>query len=135
MSGSGYALSHVDLSVSDLDHAEKWYGRLLDATCVLDGTNDEYGFAFRYLKTPAGTLLGLIQHTERDTAPFSPRRTGLDHLSFAVDSPEELRVQLRKLTDLRIPNSGIIEQPTGDAIAFRDPDGIQLEFYRLTVQP
>ncbi|MFF2775591.1 VOC family protein [Streptomyces sp. NPDC058052] len=132
---SGYALSHVDLSVSDLDRSEKWYSRLLDATRVLDGTNDEHGFAFRYLKTPAGTLIGLIRHDEQDPAPFSPRRTGLDHLSFAVDSPEELRAQLRKLTDLDVPHSGIVEQPTGDAIAFLDPDGIQLEFYRLTVQP
>ncbi|GAA3378480.1 hypothetical protein GCM10020367_58130 [Streptomyces sannanensis] len=80
-------------------------------------------------------LLGLIRHTEQaDDSPVSPRRIGLDHLSFAIDTVEEMRAQAQKLDDLGITHTGIVEHPTGDAIAFHDPDGIQLEFYRLTVQ-
>ncbi|MFB7501953.1 VOC family protein [Streptomyces broussonetiae] len=131
-----YTISHIDLSVSDLDRSEAWYRALLDATPVLAGTNDEYKFAYCYLKTPGGALLGLIQHADQeDASPFSPRRTGLDHLSFAVRDLEELRRCAQHLDTLGVPHSGIVHQPTGDAIAFRDPDGIQLEFYHLTVRP
>jgi catechol-2,3-dioxygenase len=130
-----HAISHIDLSVSDLERSQAWYGALLDAAVVLEGTNDTYKFTYRYLKTPGGTLIGLIQHADQDDSPFTPRRVGLDHLSFTVDGIEELRERERHLDALGIPHSGIINQPTGDAIAFRDPDGIQLEFYHLTVQP
>lgn len=130
-----HTFSHVDLSVSDLDRSEAWYRALLDATRVLDGTNDVHKFDFRYLQTPGGALLGLIHHAGQDDSAFSPRRIGLDHLSFAVTCLEELRECADRLDALGIPHSGIINQPTGDAIAFRDPDGIQLEFYHLTVQP
>ncbi|GAA2565033.1 MULTISPECIES: VOC family protein [Streptomyces] len=128
-------LSHIDLSVSDLDRSEHWYAALLDAKRVLGGTNDVHQFAYRYLKTPGGLLLGLIQHAQPQETEFSPRRVGLDHLSFAVETVEELDRQQSHLDTLGIPHSGIVRQPTGDAIAFRDPDGIQLEFYWLAVRP
>jgi len=130
-----HTVSHIDLSVSDLERSEAWYSALLDAACVLSGTNDTYKFTYRYLKTPGGTLIGLIQHAEQDGSPFTPRRVGLDHLSFAVDDTGELGDRERHLDALGIPHSGIVNQPTGNAIAFRDPDGIQLEFYHLTVRP
>ena len=45
-------VSHIDLTVSDLDRSEAFYADLLDLSRVLDGRNDDRRFASRYLVHP-----------------------------------------------------------------------------------
>ena len=59
---------------------------------------------------------------------FDENRTGLDHLSFSVDSHQDLKDTLTTLDRLGIEHEGIKEAAPGLAIVeFRDPDNIALE--------
>jgi glyoxylase I family protein len=62
--------------------------------------------------------------------PFDFTKTGLDHVSFTVDSLEELSAWEKKLDDLGIPYSPPADAAGfGLALNFKDPDGIALELF------
>ena len=125
-------ISHIDLTVSDLDASEAWYAGLFGLTRVLDGRNDDHSFSSRYLLHPDTMLIvGLVLHDETNAATFNEHRVGLDHLSFAVASPEELRAWADRLDELGIERQPITEAEMWDVLVFRDPDNIQLELFHM----
>ncbi len=123
-------IHHVVLSVTDLDAAIGWYGGNLDFAELFRWNTDDFD---RCLMThPSGVIIGLTQHVTTDpSAEFNPRRPGLDHLSFAVESREILDAWATRLDKAGIIHSGVKVTPrTGfTLIDFKDPDGIQLELY------
>lgn len=74
-----------------------------------------------------GGLLGL-RPVARDGDRFDEDRTGLDHLSFSVDSAA-LQIGVSVLDRLGIAHGGIKDVGTGKLLEFRDPDGIALELF------
>jgi catechol 2,3-dioxygenase-like lactoylglutathione lyase family enzyme len=62
---------------------------------------------------------------------FSERRIGLDHVSFGVAMAAELERLAQRLRELGAEVGSLEHDPAGGGVglAFRDPDGIQLEFY------
>ena len=126
-------ISHVDLSVTDLGASTSWYGELLGMVELFGGRNDERGYEVKYLMEPhSGVIMGFECHDANTNSAFDERRVGLDHLSWAVDSREQLDGWLARLDDLAIPHSGITEEDMWDVLVFRDPDNIQLEFIFVT---
>lgn len=122
-------ISHVDLSVSDLAVSTKWYQELLGMVELFGHRNDERGYYVKYLMEPnSGVVMGFEQHDANPGSPFDERRVGLDHLSWNVDSREELDAWLVRLNERSIENSGITEGDMWDVLVFRDPDNVQLEF-------
>jgi glyoxylase I family protein len=76
-------------------------------------------------------ILGLRdQRSAESTDRFDEFRVGLDHLSFAVGSREDLDRAVQILDQCDVPH-GEIEDLGSDfgmyVLAFRDPDNIQLE--------
>lgn len=67
-------------------------------------------------------------YAEGDGTTFTPLHTGLDHVSFTVESLVESQDWMRRLDDAGIPNSGIQQMATGPILNFRDPDDIALAF-------
>ena len=124
-------VSHVDLSVTDLEASERWYTELLGLTRVMEGKNEAHHFRYAYLIHPTGLIFGLNTHDDGDGRPFDERRTGLDHLSFAVASKGELEEWAARLDELGIAHGAIAEEPYGEVLTFRDPDNIQVEFFHL----
>lgn len=125
-------VSHVDLTVTDLERSEQWYSELFDMQRVLDGRNDDHQFTSRYLFHPDSWLIvGLVHHDELEDKRFDERRVGLDHLSLGVASSEELVAWEHRLTDLGIDHSPLVEGDMWDVLVFRDPDNIQLELFYL----
>ncbi|TDB81527.1 VOC family protein [Actinomadura sp. KC216] len=122
-------LSHLSLSVTDRDKSVQWYGDILGFTPFHVQDDD------RWLETicilPDGlTVLGLVQHRDA-TGPFDHRRTGLDHLAFAVPDRAALDRWYTRLTDLGVTCSPVAETPFGPVLCFRDPDDIQLELFAI----
>ena len=83
------------------------------------------------MEPTSGVVIGLEQHDANPGSPFDARRVGLDHLSFNVDSDEQLDAWREHLDALGVPHTGITEEDNWDVLVLRDPDNIQLEFILL----
>jgi len=121
------ALTHVALTVTDLEVSVPWYRALFDAEPVLD--EDTGPFHHTVFLLGGGHLVGLHQHTTPTTESFSELRPGLDHVAFACANRGELETWRARLDDLGIANGGIVDAPYGSGVSFRDPDNIALEFF------
>jgi catechol-2,3-dioxygenase len=125
------ALTHIALTVRDLDVSGPWYRRLLDTDPVVDEHTDA-GFRHLVWLLGGGTLLGIHQHDR--AAPdekFSEFRAGLDHVAFGCADRAELETWVARLDELGIEHGGIVDASYGSGLSFRDPDGIALEFFAL----
>jgi glyoxylase I family protein len=122
--------SHLSLSVTDLDRSTDWYRELLGFS--VDSRVEGDGFVRNRLRHPdAGFTLTLTVHETGSREPFDERRTGLDHLSFALPSVEDLHGFKERFAETGVVHSHV--KPTasgaGGMITFRDPDNIQLELF------
>src|SRR3954466_8023597 len=81
-------VSHVAVTVTDLDRSKAWYTDVLAWQPMFDGA--EGGTKFSFGAFSGGVLLGLRQHDSGSGDGFDPGRTGLDHLSFSVGTRSEL---------------------------------------------
>jgi glyoxylase I family protein len=125
-------IAHVELSVSDVDRSVDWYCRVLGAKDVWRGRNDEGGYSACAIREPeTGTVLAFTQHDRIEGGPFTPLRTGLDHLSFAVADAAALSAWSRHLDDLGVEHDAIDDRGAVVSMTLKDPDGIALEFYHL----
>ncbi len=117
-------ISHVGLTVSDLNVSREWYSAVLDWTPLQDGATATTAFVYGQL--PDGTVLVLRRHSESAAPAFDERAPGLDHLSFGCT-----RADLDDV-ERRLAQRGARFTPTEETdyalvLNFRDPDGIALE--------
>ena len=95
ISSSGFA--HVRLTVTDIARSKAFYDQVFGWPVAVDQSDavDEPGvresaekfYGGTVYQTPQGTLFGLRPVGDTD---FNPQRTGLDHVSFAVASRNDL---------------------------------------------
>ncbi|MEV0284586.1 MULTISPECIES: VOC family protein [unclassified Kribbella] len=122
------AITHVAVTVADLELSVPWYTELFEADPVLD---EDTG-PFRHVVYAVGDsqLFGLHFFPDGEWASeFSPRRPGLDHVSFACADRAELVSWQDRLDDLGVKHGGIVDAHYGSGLSFKDPDGIALEFF------
>ncbi len=128
-------VSHVDLTVRDADRSAAWYERVLCMKVLGDFPEHATpGVAARVVQVmnPAtGMTFGLVRHDSGDDGDFSEFRIGLDHLSLAVASRDELEKWVEHLDGCGVPHSAISDMPYGSVVVLRDPDNIQLELFAL----
>ena len=121
-------VTHVALTVKDLDRSRPWYQSLIGSPPVIDEDTGPFHHAVWLLG--GQTLVGLHQFPDpHGSEPFDERQPGLDHLAFACANRAELEQWESRLNELGIENGGIIDAPYGSGLSFRDPDNIALEFF------
>jgi catechol 2,3-dioxygenase-like lactoylglutathione lyase family enzyme len=134
VNSSGYA--HVRLTVTDIGRSATFYDQVFGWPRAIDASesaNDpgvedspEKFYGGVVYQTPQGTLFGL---RPVGSEKFDSTRTGLDHISFAVASREDLETAARSMSEAGIERGEIIDlDDAGIAIlSFQDPDGINVE--------
>ena len=121
-------LTHVALTVRDLDTSVPWYERLFGEAPVLDQDTGP----FRHVVWALGggaTLIGLHQFPDATPSDFDERRVGLDHVAFACANRAELEKWAARLDELGIKHGGVVDADYGSGVSFRDPDNLPLEFF------
>jgi glyoxylase I family protein len=119
-------INHFALTVTDKDRARDFYTEVLNFKFVTE-------FGPKYLLSNDQVILALNESPDPSRAipddRFDENRVGLDHISLAVSSREELERAIQEF-DRRAISHGEIKDLGGLGIlvlAFRDPDNIQLE--------
>ncbi|ART69668.1 glyoxalase [Mycobacterium dioxanotrophicus] len=123
------ATGHVGLNVTDLERSIEFYRRALGFEPISVSTDGEHRYAF--LGSEGVLRLTLWQQSD---GAFSANTPGLHHLSFEVDSVDQVRAveAVLKEHDVRFAYDGVVAHGEGAAsggIFFTDPDGIRLEVY------
>jgi glyoxylase I family protein len=123
------SITHVAVTVTDLERSTRWYSDLLGSQPVLDEDEEIGGFHHTVYALDGGQLFGLHTHPEATRDAFDEHRTGLDHVSFACADRDELQKWAARLDELDIAHGPIVDTHYGSGLSFRDPDGIALEFF------
>ncbi|MEU7629201.1 VOC family protein [Nocardia sp. NPDC049220] len=123
------ATGHIGLNVSDLDRSVDFYRRALGFEQLAGSADGDQRWAFLGVD---GTLV--VTLWEQSNGAFSTETPGLHHLSFQVDSIDQVRALERALRELSVTfvHDGVVAHREGVAsggIFFTDPDGIRLEIY------
>jgi len=134
VSSSGFA--HVRLTVTDIGRSRAFYDRVFGWPVAVDTSAqvDEPGvrespeqfYGGVVYQSPSGALFGLRPVGGQ---PFDSEHTGLDHVSFMVESRDALLGARQSLDEAGIAHGEVIDlADAGIAIlSFSDPDGIHLE--------
>jgi catechol 2,3-dioxygenase-like lactoylglutathione lyase family enzyme len=121
------SITHVAVTVTDLDASEAWYTAVLGVEPVLD---EDTG-PFRHIVYPVGnTLFGLHGFPDlHSKEPFDERMPGLDHIAFGCASRNALVEWAARLDELGVAHGDIVDASYGSGLSFRDPDNIALELF------
>ncbi|MGI5170024.1 VOC family protein [Spirillospora sp. CA-253888] len=123
---------HVGLNVTDLVRSLAFYQRVFGFDVQAEGTEADRRWAF--LGRDGRMLVALWQQSD---SAFPTRSAGLHHLSFQVESIDEVKAAEQVLRELGATFSydGVVPHGEGapsGGIFFTDPDGIRLEIYAPT---
>jgi lactoylglutathione lyase len=126
------ATGHIGLNVSELDRSVRFYRRAFGFEQLAAGADGGRRWAF----LGAGGQL-IVTLWEQSDGVFSTETPGLHHLSFQVDTIEQVRAIEAVLRELSVTfaHDGVVahgEGTTSGGIFFTDPDGIRLEVYAPT---
>jgi catechol 2,3-dioxygenase-like lactoylglutathione lyase family enzyme len=120
-------ITHVAVTVNDLDVSVPWYTELFGVEPVLDEDTGPFRHVVYLLGT---TLFGLHTFPELvSSEAFEERRPGLDHVAFGCSDRAELEKWVSRLDELGIAHGGIKDAHYGSGVSFRDPDNIALELF------
>ncbi|OLT27589.1 hypothetical protein BJF83_18135 [Nocardiopsis sp. CNR-923] len=127
------ALHHVGVSVTDLERSVRWYEEKLGMVQWMS-ERFEGGRTAGLMRPGTHVYLGITEHEANAEEGFGPQRTGLDHLTFAAASLQELREWREHLVALKVECSQVREytEPLPFALfTFTDPDGVALEIMHI----
>lgn len=125
---------HFSPTVNDIEISAAWYTRVLGLQRlpfdVPHYGTEEHGYAVLLIDPASGIAIGLHHHASHESGPADETVTGLDHISFAVSSHQELVRWSHWLDQQGVEHSPVVEVETPtpcSVLVFRDPDNIQLE--------
>ena len=129
-------IHHLRLTVTDVDRSREFYTSLLgfDVAAESPPADDPtaeavYEVLWGGIVLVRGNLLMGLRPVAPENDRFDEDRVGLDHLSFSVDSREELEKAARIFDQRGVPHGEIktLSSFGIHVLPFRDPDNIQIE--------
>jgi catechol 2,3-dioxygenase-like lactoylglutathione lyase family enzyme len=129
-------IHHLRLTVTDLERSRSFYTNLLGFSVAVespDGTDPQStalaALLFGGIVMARGNLLLGLRPVAAAGDAFDEDRVGLDHLSFAVASRDDLERAVALLDEHAVPHGPItgLESFGIYVLPFRDPDNVQLE--------
>jgi catechol 2,3-dioxygenase-like lactoylglutathione lyase family enzyme len=129
---TAFKTGHVGLNVSDLARARQFYQRVFGFEVL--GESTQSGRAYAFLGSGSSIVLTLWQQS---AGSFTGDRPGLHHLSFQVDSIDQVREAEPRIREAggKIHHGGVVAHAEGrdsGGLFFEDPDGIRLEIFAPT---
>ena len=122
-------VSHVALSVTDLERSKAWYMDVLGVQPLMEGEENDQKFCVTI--HPTGLVVGLREHAGSSGDEFTPTRTGMDHVAFGASGRDELEKWQAFFEEKGITYTPIIDTDYGHVLNFKDPDNIALEMFAL----
>ena len=115
------ALHHMCLTVADVDRSHVFYEQVL-------GFKKLTNYGPRILAHNGSFVLAFTP-ASGDDAAFDENRAGIDHISLAVESLDELRRAITILDERGVSHGEITDLADlgMSVLMFRDPDNIQVE--------
>jgi glyoxylase I family protein len=128
------SFAHVRLTVTDIERSRAFYDDVFGLPVAFElpadadeQTREQLAFLYGGVVYALGdSLLGLRPVGSQG---FDEDRTGLDHVSFAVDSRADLDAAAAMLDERGVAHAGVKDIGVGAILEFRDPDGIALELF------
>ena len=139
------SFAHVRLTVTDIERSRAFYDDVFGLPVAFEvpadadeATREQLSFLYGGVIYALGdSLLGLRPVS---TDRFDEDRTGLDHVSFAVDTRADLDAATAVLDERGVAHGGVMTRNfygtlrvkdvgAGFILEFRDPDGIALELF------
>jgi glyoxylase I family protein len=122
-------LSHVSLSVRHRAAARDFWVDVMGFDVVVDDADSCF-----VLDRGAGVAVILSDHDDQVVEGFDERRTGLDHLAFAVSDGACLLSWQQRLRRMGVPHSPITETDAGHHLNLRAPDDLPIELFVMKSQ-
>ena len=141
MSNEGWAavtgIGHVRLTVTDIRQSKGFYQQLLGTEPAIDqseqvdqpGVREDPSRLYGGCVFPVGDQILGLRPVAKSGDRFASTRVGLDHVSLAVGSVDDLHAAAARLTEAGIAHGEVTELPdAGMAIlSLQDPDDINVE--------
>ncbi|MBG0740896.1 VOC family protein [Paeniglutamicibacter antarcticus] len=128
------AFAHMRLTVTNLERSRAFYDALFGLPVAFEvppnadeATREQFSWLFGGLVYQLGDSLFGLRPVGKDT--FDEDRVGLDHVSFAVASRDDLDAALTQLDQLGVSHEEVKDIGAGYILEFRDPDNIALELF------
>jgi lactoylglutathione lyase len=123
---------HIGLNVTSLERSKKFYQDVFGFSVVAESNAE--GKKFVFLGLDGNLVLTLWEQSEGE---FATSRPGLHHLSFQVESMEQVKEYEDKLKAIgaKFAYEGVVPHQEGSqsgGVFFFDPDGIRLEIFAPT---
>jgi catechol 2,3-dioxygenase len=115
-------LAHIVLRVRDIERSKRFYTEVLGLT-----QTGQIEQRMAFFTAGAGSHdLAVVALGDEAEAP-DPRRVGLYHFAYQVESREELKRWHRHLRAQAVPIIGTTDHGVSQGIYFLDPDGNEIE--------
>jgi len=125
--GEILGLHHIKIPVSDLPRSRSWYERVFDLEPLMEFRDDEDGVVRGVSYHSKGELALSL----RENVPAASGIAGFDPFAITLRGRPDIEHWARRLDELGVAHSAVIDAPIGYIMTFDDPDGLQLRFYTL----